>query len=346
MRAGRGDAVCTESQYAVGASRGDARGAIKEYAVSANAPGLPSADDSFSTTRITLPDDLPPDTSKADSYRVCPEDPHWPLVMMTVLTQLSVGAFAAIWLLQLLGGTIRLGAAALASLMVGGVALSASTMHLGRPVHAYRALKMWKRSWLSREVLMFSLFSAVAGLYAGLLWLKLPGSAVLGALTALLGLFGVTASACIYLVRARPAWNTKHTVAEFYLSGALLGPLFAATIGITMGRVLLWITVIATAAQLLNLASKFLWLTRSEVFELQASARLLSTTLAPALQLRAILLISGGIVLPLLTRSRVGALIALAVVLAGELLGRYLFFVSVVPKNMAATYVAAGKKAA
>ena len=185
-----------------------------------------------------------------------------------------------------------------------------------------------------------------AGLYAGLLWLKLPGSAVLGALTALLGLFGVTASACIYLVRARPAWNTKHTVAEFYLSGALLGPLFAATIGITMGRVLLWITVIATAAQLLNLASKFLWLTRSEVFELQASARLLSTTLAPALQLRAILLISGGIVLPLLTHGRVGALIALAVVLAGELLGRYLFFVSVVPKNMAATYVAAGKKAA
>src|SRR5216683_436751 len=35
----------------------------QEYAVSANAPGLPSADDSFSTTRITLPDDLPPDTS-------------------------------------------------------------------------------------------------------------------------------------------------------------------------------------------------------------------------------------------------------------------------------------------
>jgi len=277
---------------------------------------------------------------------VCPEDPHWPLVMMTVLTQLSVGAFAAIWLLQLLGGAMRLGAAALASLMVGGVALSASTMHLGRPVYAYRALKMWKRSWLSREVLMFSLFSAVAGLYAGLLWLKLPGSAVLGALTALLGIFGVTASACIYLVRARPAWNTKHTVAEFYLSGALLGPLFAASIGITMGRVLLWVTVIAAAAQLLNLASKFLWLTRSEVFELQASARLLSTTLAPGLQLRAILLISGGIVLPLLTRGRVGALIALTVVLAGELLGRYLFFVSVVPKNMAATYLVAGKKAA
>jgi formate dehydrogenase iron-sulfur subunit len=219
-------------------------------------------------------------------------------------------------------------------------------MHLGRPAHAYRALKMWKRSWLSREVLMFSLFSAVAGLYAGLLLFKLPGSSALGALTALLGVFGVTASSCIYLVLARPAWNTKHTIAEFYLSGALLGPLFAASLGITQGRSLFWATAIAAAAQLLNLSSKFLWLTRSEVFELQASARLLSTALAPVLQLRAILLISGGIVVPMLSHGRIGASIALVTALAGEFLGRYLFFVSVVPKNMAATYLVAGRKAA
>jgi formate dehydrogenase iron-sulfur subunit len=73
---------------------------------------------------------------------------------------------------------------------------------------------------------------------------------------------------------------------------------------------------------------------------------LLSTTLAPALQLRAVLLICGGIVLPMLSHSRIGASIALVAALAGELLGRYLFFVSVVPKNMAATYLVAGKKAA
>jgi len=32
--------------------------------------------------------------------------------------------------------------------------------------------------------------------------------------------------------------------------------------------------------------------------------------------------------------------------LAGEILGRYLFYVGVVPKNMAASYVASGKEAA
>src|SRR5947208_2572831 len=108
----------------------------RNYAASANAPGLPSADDSLSTTRITLPANLPPDTRKVDLNRVRPEHPHWPLVFMTVLTQLSVGAFAAIWLFQIFGLQARLKIAALVSLTLGGLALGASTMHLGRPVFA------------------------------------------------------------------------------------------------------------------------------------------------------------------------------------------------------------------
>src|SRR5438128_11138549 len=247
----------------------------QEYSANANAPGLPSADDSISTTRITLPENLPPDIKKADFWRAKPEYPHWPLVLMTVLTQLSVGAFAAIWLLQLLGTSARLSIAALGSLTVGGLALGASTMHLGRPIHAYRALTMWKRSWLSREVLLFGCFSQISFLYAGLLWLNYPGSKVVGLLTSLAGIAGVTASACIYLVRPRPAWNSKHTLGEFYLAGALLGPLLAANMGLGARRWLTMTIVAAAGAQLLNLALKFLWLVSSDTFELKATARLL-----------------------------------------------------------------------
>jgi DMSO reductase anchor subunit len=314
----------------------------REYSEDANAPGLPSADDSISTTRVTLPKQLPPDTRKADAWRVKPEHPHWPLVVMTVLTQLSVGAFAAIWLLQLLGTSARLTIAAIGSLTVSGLALGASTMHLGRPVHAYRALKMWKRSWLSREVLMFGLFSGMAGAYAGSLLLKFPFSAALGGLTALLGTGGITASACIYLVRARPAWNSKHTVADFFLSGAILGPLFAANIGAGSGRLLALITVAAAAAQLLNNALRFLRLNASESFERQSTARLLSTVLASRFLLRCALLIAGGIALPLLSSSHLGIALAFVFALGGEILGRYLFYVSVVPKNIAASYIASG----
>lgn len=318
----------------------------RSYADSANSPGLPSADDSISSTRLTLPGDLPPKMQKADLNRVRPEQPHFPLVLMTVLTQLSVGAFVTIWMLELLGQARRPSLGAMVSVVVGALALAASTMHLGRPIYAYRALKMWRRSWLSREVLLFSCFSFVAGLYAVSLWLRLPGSMVPGALTSLLGLCGVTASACIYLVRARPAWNTKHTIAEFHLTSALLGPLFIASLGVGDRRWMFAAAVAAAGARLLNQAIRFFWMTASDSFELQASARLLSTTLAFKFVLRSALLILGGIVLPLLWPTPLVTCISLALALGAEILGRYLFFVSVVPKNMAASYLSVGKAAA
>src|SRR6185503_15015259 len=130
-----------------------AAAACPEPSRGAASTGLPVGDSGVSTTRITLPDSLPPNARPRDITHVKPEHPHWPLVVMTVLTQMSVGAFTTIWLLQLLGAS-RLGIAALASLLVGALALNASTLHLGRPIHAYRALRMWRRSWLSREVLL------------------------------------------------------------------------------------------------------------------------------------------------------------------------------------------------
>ena len=317
----------------------------REYSGSANAPGLPSADDSISTTRITLPDRLPPEIRKADYWRVRPEAPHWPLVVMTVLTQLSVGSLATIWLLQLTGAKTRLGVAALGSLLLGGVALASSTTHLGRPIHAYRALKMWRRSWLSREVLLFGCFSGMAGLYATALWLRLPLSRGLGGTAAILGAAGITASALIYLVPARPSWNTRFTISDFFLTGTLLGPLFAVAIGASQGRLLTLIGVAAASAQLLNQTLRFLWLIGSDSFELHASARLLSTALARQLLVRGALLLAGGIAFPL-SGSYLARFAALPVALSGEILGRYLFYVSVVPKNMAAPYLAAQERAA
>jgi len=315
------------------------------FSAMANAPGLPSAADSISTTRITVPEDIPHDLKKANFWRVKPEEPHWPLVAMTVLTQLSVGAFATIWISQLFGTIARLNVAAVGSLLVGGAALSASTLHLGRPIHAYRALRMWKRSWLSREVLMFTLFSVFSGLYAGSLLLKLPRSFLLGAFAAIFGFGGIAASSCIYMVRARPAWNNKSTIAEFFLTSFVLGPLFAASLGM-QGHWLTIAPVVASSAALLNLAAKFLRMSASEEFELKASALLLSTVLAGRFLFRGALLILGGIVLPLFAPTQLGLALALVVSIFGEILGRYLFFIGVVPKNMAGSYLGSRKEAA
>jgi Fe-S-cluster-containing dehydrogenase component/DMSO reductase anchor subunit len=308
--------------------------------------GAPAADGSLSTTRVTLPHALPPNSRPVDLTNIAPEHPHWPLVVMTVLTQLSVGAFATIWLLQLLGTPTRLGAAALTALAVAALALNASTLHLGRPIHAYRALRMWRRSWLSREVLLFTLFAGVAGLYAGALWFALPGGVALGALTTMFGIAGVTASACIYRVPSRPAWNTRLTLLQFNLTAAALGPLFIAAVGATSAR---WVALAAAAmgvAELLLVALTFVRLVAAGEIERQGTARLLSTTLRPQFVIRGALLVLGGIVLPLLAGTDLLLWLALAAAVAGEVTGRYLFFVSVVPKHLATPYLAIGSEAA
>jgi formate dehydrogenase iron-sulfur subunit len=290
----------------------------------ADAPGMPAAGHTISTTRVTLPEKAAPVFERADHHRVRPEDPHLPLVFMLVLTQLCAGAF--VYLSFLPGGN---GRGVVASLLLALVSLGASSLHLGRPAFAWRALKMWRRSWLSREVLLFSLFAGAAA--ASVL---LPSAAfAAGAL----GLAGVTASAFIYLVPARPAWNSARTVADFHLTGLLLGPLYLAALGI---RVPMLAIAVAGAAQLLNQLLKLAALAASDEFELRASARLLTNDLRGLFLLRAALLVVGGIVLPLVGH----AAIAFALALAGELLSRYLFFVSVVPKSVADTFI--GRRAA
>ena len=307
--------------------------------------GLPVSDSSLSTTRVTLPAHLPPGARPVGLTHLVPEHAHWSLILMTVLTQLSVGAFVTIWLLQLFGGAMHAAGAAVTSLILAALALNGATLHLGRPVHAYRALKMWRRSWLSREVLLFTAFAGVASLYAGLLWFDIDGSWLVGGLTAALGVAGVIASGFIYRVPSRPAWNTPLTLLQFNLTAAALGPLLAAALGVGDRR---WLALAAAAmagTQLVTSAWRFVRLIAGSI-ELQGTARLLSTTFRTHFIARGALLAIGGIVLPLVVTSTFGWSMALAVAVLAEALDRYLFFVSVVPKHMATPYLEIGSEAA
>jgi formate dehydrogenase iron-sulfur subunit len=309
----------------------------EHYQISANSPGMPSADDSISTTRITLPAKLPHDVRKVDLSHLRPEAAHWPLIAMTVLTQLSVGAFTSIWALQVFGAQSHRSAAVIA-LLVAVIALAASTLHLGRPIYAVRALKMWRRSWLSREVLLFTVFAHSAAAYSAALWLGFRGSSWIGTFTVIAGICGVGASARLYLVPGRPAWNSPLTLAEFFSTTALLGAcgagiLTRAAID-TQYALLCALLLIATSA-----AIKLTWLARSRVHELHGTWQLLSTVFSNHLLIRFLLQGVGLALLPLSAAAWIRIAVALLMI-AGECIGRYLFFVTVVPTNMASEYLA------
>jgi Fe-S-cluster-containing dehydrogenase component/DMSO reductase anchor subunit len=314
--------------------------------LAANAPGLPSADDSISTTRITLPENLAPDTGRVDTQQIRPEHPHLPLVFMLVLTQLAVGAFGILWLLDLTGHAARLWISALASLALAGVSLGASTLHLGRPIHAWRAMRGLRHSWLSREVLGLSLFAGAASVFAGMLLLNAPARPWAGLATLLLGALGITCSARIYIVRARPAWYSSYTVAEFFATALILGPQFVRATGVSDAAWIDWTAAAGAAAQTITQTLKFLWLTQSDTFELRASSLLLSRRFRVAFLTRLSILIAAGVVTPLAVNGQFAAIASFLFTLAGEWLGRWLFFVTVVPKNMAAAFSARSKVAA
>jgi DMSO reductase anchor subunit len=198
---------------------------------------------------------------------------------------------------------------------------------------------MWRRSWLSREVLLFAAFSAVACVYAASLWMQLSGGLAVGAVTVLLGIGGVVSSAYIYRVPSRPAWDTPFTLVQFILTAATLGPLFAAAVGTGDSRWLALATATMAGALIVVLALRILRLSASDSVELRGTGRLLATTLSRHLLTRGVLLALGAIAVPLFTVNPLALWVAFALALGGEILGRYLFFVSVVPKHMSAPYL-------
>jgi formate dehydrogenase iron-sulfur subunit len=320
----------------------------------ANAPGMPSAGHTISTTRITLPDRSAVTLDRVDVEMLRPEHPHWSLVWMTSLMQLSVGTLVT----ALVSGNANCAALTLI-LALTALTLNISVLHLGRPAYAWRALRMWRRSWLSREVLLFGLFFlsllalTLAEWISTLRMLPLTSGAlvVLQYAAPAFGIAGLFASARLYLVPARPAWNTSHTPVDFLLSALLLGtaalPVLIkfsnAVIGVsglplspsTSRTNLQTAFVVSAAIWAVNQVIRVFRLRASDTYEHRASCRLLNTH-----SLRGTFLVGFAFIgLAVLLMMADMPSFALPAAIAGVLSSRYLFFVSVVPLNMALTFV-------
>lgn len=309
----------------------------------AEGPNLPPAGLTISTTRIVLPDDMPTETMGGGDHRLAPGDPHWPLVVMTLLTQAAVGAVAAT--LMAGGGA----AGAVVAFLAAVLALGASVFHLGRPVHAAKALRNLRRSWLSREVAYFSAFAAAAFGYAAIS-LASPSAtgprSALGAGAVALGLAGVHASARIYMVPARPVWNSHRTPAAFALTAVSLGPLLALLAGLGelepgATRALLAAAASGVVGQLLVQLSLLAGLAGRSDREHRASTRLLLDHFGGLFALRLGLALAAlGILGWAAATGSVAAPAGWGLVLlgTGELIGRYLFYVTVVPTDMPGSF--------
>jgi Fe-S-cluster-containing dehydrogenase component/DMSO reductase anchor subunit len=293
----------------------------------ADGPGLPPSDITVSTTRLQLPAVVPADTHPARE-EVNAADPHWPLIVLTLLSQTALGAAATSVALHSTAASLTASATATAGLV-------ASLLHLGRPTRAWKAVRNLKTSWLSREVLLLGVFTTLTGAYAVAGRAGRPANPVaitIAIAAAVAGCAGVYASGRLYMLAARPVWNSRRTIVSFFATALSVGPILALFMAASTPPLLLVVAGAGVALQLAVCAHLVAIVVNGTGREQRGTASLLLGRFRPLLTLR---LVASAVALVAIAAAaghgRTTLALALVLISLGELIGRYLFYVTVVP---------------
>ncbi|MGO4744430.1 DmsC/YnfH family molybdoenzyme membrane anchor subunit [Serratia quinivorans] len=268
---------------------------------------------------------------------------EWPLMLFTVLGQCVVGAIIVMGL-AVIGGSLneQQGRAVHRSMfflwLLMGIAFVASTLHLGSPWRAFNSLNRVGASALSNEIVAGALFFAVGG---GC-WLltvlgKMPPA--LGKLglwvTMALGIVFVYAMTRVYQIDTVPTWHNGYTTLSFFLTvlvgGPLLGVLLlrAAGLDVSTRHSLATLSVVALLVSLGMAMMQGYELASISSSVQQASALIPQYGQLMVGRLVLVVLGLGCWICPLLRRgnaSVMGMALGLILVIAGELVGRGVFY--------------------
>lgn len=295
---------------------------------------LPSAPDpayTQPTTRYVSKRGLPPDIIAADAAALRPQPPHWPLVALLTLMPMAVGCGVADKLLA-----PPTPALAVLSWIAGAAGLACSVLHLGQPTRAWRIFLGLRKSWLSREALVFGVWFALATIHTGvrLEWIPVPAGplrSVLATTTAVCGLAGLFCSVMIYVDTRRSFWRFGNTGPRFFGTAVILGlssVLCAAGAPAQLGFALFGATVLKLILETSALVP--LNADRDKLTPARQSTLVLRGPLRTASELRVLAAFLGGILVPLIialgAAPASAAWLALVFNLLGELTERYLYF--------------------
>ena len=157
--------------------------------------------------------------------------PAWSVIFFTVLAGMGQGLFIMLVRAEAQGAEpIALAIGGLLSVVLMGIGLACSFLHLGHPMRAWRAMAMWRTSWLSREVIVLPVTIGVVALWSLEHLFGKPHTILLGVAGVVLcfALWACTGMiyACLRFLREWAHWLT---LLNFTLLGWMSGAtLFAA----------------------------------------------------------------------------------------------------------------------
>lgn len=166
-------------------------------------------------------------------------NPAFSVVIFTTVAGAAQGLVVALSLARLAGMSLSpdfMGSALIVAEAMLLAGLGASFAHLGRPARAWRAVLMWRTSWLSREVIVLPAFIGVVALW----WLALRNGAdtailPLAALAMAMLLWHCTAMiyACLRFIQE---WAQPLTLVNFPLTGLSSGLILASALAALLGQ--------------------------------------------------------------------------------------------------------------
>lgn len=194
-------------------------------------------------------------------------NPAYSVILFTTASGAGYGLLALLGLVGLQHGQASSLAFALTALVVAlalvTVGLLSSTLHLGHPERAWRALSQWRTSWLSREgvaaVATYPVALAFGTVWSGVFeapYLIAP----LGVLTTIMCAVTVVCTGKIYstLTTIRQ-WNTLFTVPVYLAFALATGATLLGAIALAIGRFQSFQAVFAGLAILAVGGLKFLY---------------------------------------------------------------------------------------
>ena len=330
-----------------------------------NAPGLVDARLTGSTTRWTLPKNMP-DLTPMDKDLIKPAHKELPLVFMTVLTQVSLIGFIALLLGDIAAKFTKLPEPSFIMAFVvfalSAIGLPLSALHLGRPILAMTAMKNLKTSWLSREALFLGLFTGGMTLTTLLYYLGIDGFVriFVEIITAALGIYGIYAQSMIYRVPAKPTWNRVTTTYRFFATGYIAASLLASIALFeqqpNVANILLAIAILLGSVQLfLFIESQRFYEKQSDfAYQIERAKSLLENEFKRLYHFRKVSLPLAALLLPLFGLIAINAgsigfgflFIATAIILgfASELVGRVLFYATAIKTGMPGNFFAGSQR--
>jgi anaerobic dimethyl sulfoxide reductase subunit C (anchor subunit) len=295
---------------------------------------------------------------------------EWALPVYTILMQLAIGALLSLWIIRTLNSSkygkekmdqfTTMPVLIIFSTII--VAIIGSHFHLSKPLLSFLAIRNFRYSWLSREIVFTIIVFICTGLLLYMLryvkgYHRLKVGLGWGAILA--GFVTVYCMASIYLLPTQIAWNSSVTIISYYVVMLLLGTTSLMVILLMdlrfsegeapadldmrtqiIKRSAIWLTLSATIAALLVVAIgiyQIEHLRTNELSSAQASLQLLLDLYKPLLIMRIGLTIVGVVWLIAVVgyfiktqRSFMKLLgpvyIACILVLIGEIIERFLFY--------------------